>query len=262
MRRFVINNHKGGSGKTTTAVNLAAALAEQGKKVLLVDLDPQGSASIWFGLNRMYNDPGLFDLSIGWEAIPRLAKRTKTANLDIIPNMKVPNRHSQQMREHASQGMILKEKFGKLAPGYYDYVLFDCSPGLNLVTLNALIAADELLIPIVAHYLVLNGVISLLETIQAIKAKLNPELHISGVLPSRIDPEVKHTMEVLDLLLTKFGKLVYSTYIREDIKLAECPSFTKTILQYSSQSKGARDFRSLAKEVIAQEGKYRSKESS
>lgn len=261
MRRFVINNHKGGSGKTTTAVNLAAALAEQGRKVLIVDLDPQGSASVWFGLNRKYNEPGLFDLSTGWQAIPKLAKRTQTANLDIIPNMKIANKHSGSMKQHASQGLILKDKFANLPPGYYDYIFFDCAPGLNLVTLNALNAANELLIPIAAHYLVLNGVVSLLETIQAIKAKLNPGLHISGVLPSRIDPNIKHTMEILDLLLAKFGKLVYSTYIREDIKLAECPSFTKTILQYSELSKGARDFRSLAAEVLQQESLYNQRRS-
>ncbi|MCB1159702.1 MAG: ParA family protein, partial [Leptospiraceae bacterium] len=132
----------------------------------------------------------------------------------------------------------------------YDFIFFDCAPGLNLVTLNALAAADELLIPIAANYLVLNGVISLLETIKTVKVKLNPNLHISGVLPSRVDAKVKHTLEILDLLIEKFGSLVYQTYIREDIKLAECPSFAKTIFQYDSKSMGAEDFSALADEIL------------
>lgn len=253
MRRFVINNHKGGSGKTTTAVNLGSALAESGKKVLIVDLDPQGSASIWFGLPRVVPGEGLFALEKGGEQILELAKPTTTNNLQIVPNMSVNNRNSGEAKQKASMGKILKTKFESLPKNTFDYVLFDCSPGLNLVTLNAMVGANELLIPVAANYLVLNGVVSLLETVKSIKLKLNPDLKISGVLPCRVDPKVRHTMEILDLLLEKFGTLIYKTYIREDIRLAECPSFAKTIFQYSPESIGATDFRSLAKEIISQE---------
>jgi chromosome partitioning protein len=254
MRRFVINNHKGGSGKTTTAVNLGAALAESGRKVLIIDLDPQGSASVWFGLSRVSAGEGLFSPTIQSEEILALAKQTTTQNLSIIPNMSLTHRHSGEVKQKASQGKLLKAKLDALPQNLFDYIILDCSPSLNLVTLNALVAADELLIPIAANYLVLNGVVSLLETVKTVKVKLNSSLHISGVLPCRVDPKVRHTMEVMDLLVDKFGQLVYKSFIREDIRLAECPSFAKTIFQYAPKSMGALDFKSLCEEIISQEG--------
>ena len=253
MRTFVVNNQKGGSGKTTTAVNLSAALAEKGRKVLLVDLDPQKSASIWLGFHNVHSDKNLFELEGEEELIHELKKNTHIPNLDIIPYYSIENKNSAEMKQYKGKAFLLKNKFSNLDPKSYDYIFFDCSPGLNLQTLNALVAADELLIPVVASYIVLYGVVSLVQIMHSIQAKLNPQLHISGILPCRVDPNVQHSIEVMDVLKERFGILLYKNYIREDSKLAESPSYKQSIMQYAPDSIGAINYRELAKEIIEQE---------
>lgn len=255
MRKIVINNQKGGSGKTTTAVNLSAALAEKGKRVLLIDLDPQASASIWLGLSNSIQDKDLFDLHVGSEIVLELAQKTKVKNLEMIPFVPLRNKYSKEMKEYPNKASILKSKFSSIDPRRWDYVIFDCAPGLNLTTLNAMGVASEIIIPVIAQSLALYGVLSLLDTLESVQAKLNPELTITGILPCRVDQNIKHNMEIVDILIEKFGVLVYNTYIREDIKLAESPSFSQTIFQYDIKSIGAHDYRSMAAEVISQENK-------
>jgi chromosome partitioning protein len=255
LRKIVINNQKGGSGKTTTAVNLSAALAEKGKKVLLVDLDPQASASIWLGLHKTLEDKNLFELDPGYELLDELALKTRIRNLELIPFLPIRNKNTREFRTFTDKPGILKNKFNSIPPGRWDYILFDCSPGLNLSTLNALTASNELLIPVTTHSLSLYGVVSLLETMESVQVKLNPDLYITGILPCRVDTSIKHHVEIIEILSDKFGMLVYNSYIREDIKLAECPSFNQTIFQYDSKSLGASDYRALASEIISQENK-------
>jgi chromosome partitioning protein len=256
MRKIVINNQKGGSGKTTTAVNISAALAEKDKKVLLVDLDPGASATIWLlGNDRPAPEKDLFDLESGSEIIEELAVPTQTKNMDIIPFHPIRNKQTKKVKDYPNRSQILKNKFRHLDEDLYDYVLFDCGPGLSLTNVNALAAANELLIPVTTHSLTLYGVISLLETMESVQVKINPDLHITGILPCRVDPSQRHNMEILELLIERFGVLVYNTYIREDVKLAECPSFFQTIFQYDSKSIAAVDYRALAAEIIEQESK-------
>ncbi|MCB1178681.1 MAG: ParA family protein [Leptospiraceae bacterium] len=256
MRKIVINNQKGGSGKTTTAVNISAALAEKGKKVLLVDLDPGASATIWLlGNERQIPDKDLFDVGSSSESLEDLVTPTQVKNMDIIPFNPVRNKNTKKLKDNPSRSQILKNKFRHIDDDLYDYIIFDCGPGLSLTTVNALAAANELLIPVTTHSLTLYGVISLLETMESVQVKINPDLHITGILPCRVDPNLRHNMEILELLIERFGVLVYNTYIREDIKIAECPSFFQTIFQYDSKSTGAVDYRALAAEIIEQESK-------
>lgn len=159
------------------------------------------------------------------------------------------------MKEYRYKSSILKAKFDALDPKAWDYIIFDCAPGLNLTTLNALGAAKEIIIPVVAQFLALHGVLGILETLESVQVKLNPDIVISGIIPSRVDPNLKHNMEIVEILIERFGVLVYNTYIREDVKIAESPSFAQTIFQYDNKSHGANDFRSLANEIIAQENK-------
>lgn len=254
MRRIVINNQKGGSGKTTCAVNIGAGLAEQGKKVLLVDLDPGASATIWLlGIEKANTDKDLFDLTSNYEVITELAQPTSTKGLDILPFVPIKNKNNREFKENPHRSQILKNKFLELPENLYDYVLFDCGPGLSLTTINALAAANELLIPVPTQSLSLYGVISLLETVESVQVKINPDLHITGILACRVEPNLRHNMEVLELLIERFGVLVYTTYIREDVKLAECPSFNQTIFEYDPKCTGANDFRSLVKEILSKE---------
>jgi chromosome partitioning protein len=257
MRKIAINNQKGGSGKTTTAVNLAAALADRGKKVLLVDLDPQSSASIWLGFYKYTSEKNLFDIDGNETLIPELAQKTKIKNLDIIPFSPIRNKFSKEMKEYPNKPFLLRNKFLGLDKNSYDYVLFDCNPGLNLTTINALAAANEILIPVVAETMALYGVLSLLETLESVQAKLNPSLKITGILPCRVNTATKHNMEIVDILTEKFGILVYKTFIREDIRLSECYSFNQSIFQYDNKTTGSLDYRAFTAEVIFQENKFK-----
>ena len=257
MRKIVINNQKGGSGKTTTAVSLSAALAERGKKVLLVDLDPQASASIWLGYHKYVADKELFDLNAGAELILELKQPTKVKNLEIIPFSPIKNKFSNEMKSYPNKPFLLKNKFSKLPKDSFDYILFDCSPGLSLTTINALATCNEIIIPVVAQTLALNGVLSLLETLESVQSKLNPNLKISGILPCRVDTNLKHSMEIVDILIEKFGILVYKTFIREDVKMSECPSFNQTIFQYDNRAECALDYKAFTAEVLFQENKFK-----
>lgn len=251
MRTIALLNQKGGSGKTTTAVNLAAALAESGKKVLLMDFDPAAAASSW--LNASDPGRGLLEVLTDNKNLIDLARETGVPGLDIVAATLSLSGAEKALAGEIGPESLLKKKAGKLPTDRWDYFLIDCPPSLGLLTLNALSAAQEVLIPVEAHVITLSGLVSLMQTIEVVKERLNPSLAICGILACRVDRRSNHSQEVVEILQKKFGNLVYKTLIRENIRLAESPSFGKPITQYASSSPGAEDYRALAKELIKQE---------
>jgi chromosome partitioning protein len=251
MRSIALLNQKGGSGKTTTAVNLAAALAESKRRVLLVDFDPSAAASSWLGGKD--DGKGLLDALMGVKTLADLVQPTAVEGLDLIPSSLSLAGAEKQLAGEIGAETLLKKKCAKLPEGRWDYLLIDCPPTLGLFTLNALSAVDEVLIPVEAHVIALNGLVSLMQTVEVVRERLNPQLALAGVLACRVDGRTNHSRDVVNALKEKFGALFYKTLIRENVKLAESPSFAKPVTVYASSSPGAEDYRSLAREVLAQE---------
>lgn len=249
MRILAITNQKGGSGKTTTAVNLAAALGEKGRRVLLVDLDPQASATTWLGVKDAGR--GIYDVFTNNKTIESITLNTSNNGVDVAPASAWLVGVEKALAGEVGTETLLKRAIGKLKN--YDYVILDCPPSLGLLTINALTAARELLIPVEAHVLALAGLAQLLETMEKVKERLNPTLAIAGILACRVDHRTRHAQDIEEQLRKRFGRQVYAATIRENVRLAEAPSFGQAILQYDSKSSGAADYRALATLVIKQE---------
>ena len=251
MRTLAIVNQKGGSGKTTTAVNLAAALAELNKKVLLIDLDPQASASLWYGFKD--KGKGLFDVLTEDANIENAIEKTSIENVHLIPSSPLLAGVEKVLSNEVASETVLKMKFSRIQNKPWDYLLIDCPPTLGILSLNALTTANEVLVPVEAHVMALHGLVQLLKTISLVKQRLNPELEIAGILACRVDCRTKHSQEVLTQLRSRFEGKVYQSVIRENIRLAEAPLHLQPITQYDKSCNGSQDYRSLAKELIAQE---------
>ncbi len=256
MRTIAVVNQKGGTAKSTTAVNLAATLAEQGRRVLLVDLDPQHSATDW--LLGIAADVGKGVYAVIGENVPVMdvARETPVKGMDIVPSSSWLVGAEKALAGEVGAETILRRKVRAsqaLAGEGYDYVLFDCPPQLGILTVNALVAADEVLVPVEAHVMALSGLAQLVETVDLVKERLNPDLEITGILACRVDARTRHAGEVVGHLRERFGEVVFGTVIRENVRLAEAPSFGEPITAYDPRSAGAEDHRALAKEVIAQE---------
>ena len=256
-------NQKGGVGKTTTTVNLGAALAEMGKTVCLLDLDPQGHLTINYGVETPADQITLYDVLT--EDRPLLdAVHRISDQISLIPSSIDLAAAEIELVSVLGREMLLKRRFeAAIKSGFnFDYVLIDCPPSLGLLTINALAASDEVIIPMQPHFLALQGVAKLLETVQLVNRRMNPRLRVSGIVLTMYDSQTKLSGEVVNEL-TGFidaakGKnlpwsdgRVFNTKIRRNIKLAESPSFGLTILAYEPTSNGAADYRALAKEVAA-----------
>lgn len=251
MRIIAIVNQKGGSGKTTTAVNLAASLVDAGKKVLLIDLDPQASASMWYG----FKDKGkaFYDVFVEGNRLENVIEKTEVERLHMIASSPLLAGVEKAIANEVASECILKDCVANLPGRPWDYILLDCPPTLGILSLNALTLANEVLIPVEAHVMALHGLVQLLKTINMVKQRLNPTLEIAGILACRVDYRTKHSQEILDQLQTRFESKVCKTVIRENIKLAEAPLHAKPITLYEPRSKGAQDYRKLAQELIEQE---------
>lgn len=251
MRIFAITNQKGGSGKTTTAVNLAAALGEKKRRILVIDLDPQASASQWLGINEA--GKGLLEIFTNNAHLPELIQATQTVGVDLVPASSWLVGAEKALAGEVGAETILRRHLQALPENIWHYVLIDCPPSLGILTVNAMTAVREIIVPVEAHVMALNGLAQLLKTVDVAKERLNPELKITGILACRVDARTRHALEVVEQLRARFGKTVYSVVIRENVRLAESPSFKQPITQYDPRSYGAEDYRALAKAVIKQE---------
>jgi chromosome partitioning protein len=251
MRTIAIANHKGGSGKTTTAVNLGAALAEHDRRVLLLDLDPQASASRWLGASDGAN--GAADLLGAAADLATVVTPTAWARLELVPASPALVGTERLLAREVGAESILRRRLERVPTDAWDYLLIDCPPAAGLLTLNALAAARELLLPVEAHVMGLQGVAQLMDTFELVRDRLNPRLELAGIVACRVDARTRHAHEVIDELRARFGDLVYTSCIRESVRLAEAPSFGQPILGYDGRSAGAVDYRSLAREVLHQE---------
>ena len=252
MRTIAVVNQKGGSGKTTTAVNLAASLGEKGRRVLVLDLDPQHSATDWLGVHNGYK--GVFSVFAENGNLLDVVSNSKVTGVEVVPASSWLVGVEKILAGEVGAETILRRNLEAVAEERWDYALVDCPPTLGVLTVNALVAAKEVLVPVEAHVMALSGLAQLIETVELVQERLNPELRITGILACRVDARTRHAQEVVEQLRERFGKLVYRSVIRENVRVAEAPSFSTPITLYDGRSYGAADYRALAEEVLTQEG--------
>ncbi len=247
---IAIANQKGGVGKTTTAINLSAALAKSGKKVLLIDLDPQGNSSLSF-LDHKVIEFSIYDLLTDSNASPEdIIKPTSIAGLDVMPSRINLAKFESKLIGEFDAPFRLKDRIDGLIKSY-DYILIDTPPTLGLITVNALVASDYVLVPIQPSYFALEGTDDLLETVEKVKARPNPRLQVLGVVITLLDKRTTLARDIQEQIRTVFGDKVFSTVISKSVRLEESPAYKETIFTFAPTSSGAHEYSSLCDEVMS-----------
>lgn len=249
---IAITNQKGGVGKTTTTINLGAGLAETGKRVLLIDLDPQGNASTGLGISADDREMSTYDLLLEEVSVLEVVKETSIENLMISPATTDLSSADIELVSNEKRSHLLRDALRDVALSKLniDYILIDCPPSLNLLTVNALVAADSVLIPLQSEFFALEGLSQLLLTVREVRAAANPDLRIEGVVLTMYDSRNNLSRQVEADARENLGELVFKTMIPRNVRVSEAPSFALPVLMYDPTSKGSRAYRNLAAELI------------
>lgn len=249
-RTIVIANQKGGVGKTTTAINLSASLAELGQKVMIIDMDPQGNTTSGLGVEKEELENTVYELLLGETSIENCMIKDAFENLTIVPsNINLAAAEIELIGVDEKE-YILKKEVEKIKKDY-DFVLIDCPPSLSMLTINSMCAADTVLVPIQCEYYALEGLTQLMHTINLVQERLNPELEIEGVVFTMYDARTNLSLQVVENVKNNLKQNIYKTIIPRNVRLAEAPSYGMPINQYDSRSSGAESYRLLAAEVIS-----------
>ena len=251
-RIIAIANQKGGVGKTTTAINLSACLAEKGQKVLAIDVDPQGNMTSGLGLDKDSIEKNIYDLMIGESDVKEVLQKDALDNLDVIPTSIDLSAAEIELIGVEDKEYIIKNAIEEIKDNY-DYVIIDCPPSLNMLTINAMTTADSVLVPIQCEYYALEGLSQLIHTVELVKERLNPVLEIEGVVFTMYDARTNLSLQVVENVKDNLQQNIYKTIIPRNIRLAEAPSYGMPINLYDSKSAGADSYMRLADEVMNRE---------
>ncbi len=253
MKVIAVANRKGGVGKTTTAINIATAMAAIGKQVLVLDLDPQGNATTSMGLNKKTCALSSYDVLINNVAASEVVKNTEIPGFSILPSSPALAGAEIELINAPKREYVLRRALQPLSP-IFDYILIDCPPSLNLITINALVAADSVIVPLQCEFLALEGLTDLIKNINQIKKSFNSALQVQGIVLTMFDRRNNLSSMVENDVRQYFGHLVYQTVIPRSVRISEAPSHGKPILIYDFKSVGAQAYINLAKEVLQREG--------